>query len=85
MSCFPLSHYMINRGFLEGDNYILDNAHKIKDIPCSIVQGRYDVICPPVTAWELHKVRFVLILGRDIFLGMANFHEAVIKDTGHLW
>ncbi|XP_033639423.1 proline iminopeptidase-like [Asterias rubens] len=48
-------HYMINGGFLEGDNYILDNAHKIKDIPCSIVQGRYDVICPPVTAWELHR------------------------------
>ena len=47
---------MINKGFLETDNYIMDNVHKLKDIPCSIVQGRYDIECPPDTAFELHKV-----------------------------
>lgn len=28
---------------------------KIRQIPCTIVQGRYDAVCPATTAWELHK------------------------------
>ncbi|XP_022087625.1 uncharacterized protein LOC110977638 [Acanthaster planci] len=48
-------HYMINRGFLKSDTYILDNAYKLQDIPCSIIQGRYDVVCPPDTAFKLHQ------------------------------
>ena len=37
------------------DNYLLENVHLIKDIPLRIVQGRYDVICPTRSAWDLHK------------------------------
>ncbi len=40
-------------------NFILDLLHpydKIKDIPGVIVQGRYDIICPARSAWDLHKV-----------------------------
>ncbi len=48
-------HYFVNNLFLETENYLLDNAHKIKDIPAVIVQGRYDVVCPPRSAWDLHK------------------------------
>lgn len=48
-------HYTLNKFFLEHDNYILDNADRIKDIPVYIVQGRYDIICPMISAWELHK------------------------------
>ncbi|MDX1737947.1 MAG: prolyl aminopeptidase [Alphaproteobacteria bacterium] len=48
------AHYMINDLFLK-EAPILENMHKIKDIPGFIVQGRYDAICPPVTAWEVHK------------------------------
>jgi proline iminopeptidase len=33
----------------------LENIDKIRDIPAIIVQGRYDVVCPPMTAWELHN------------------------------
>ena len=40
---------------MKSDNEILGNAHKIGAIPCRIVQGRYDVICPAISAWELHK------------------------------
>lgn len=48
------SHYTINRFFME-EHYILNNAHKLKDIPLQIIHGRYDMICPPKFAWALHK------------------------------
>ena len=44
----------MNNIFLEED-FIMKNVHKIEHIPGVIVQGRYDVVCPPVSAWELHK------------------------------
>lgn len=47
-------HYFENNCFFE-ENYILDNAHKIADIPIYIVHGRYDVDCRPVGAYLLHK------------------------------
>jgi proline iminopeptidase len=49
------SHFTAHNFFLESDNYILDNAAVIADIPMTIVHGRYDTICPPISAWELHK------------------------------
>jgi proline iminopeptidase len=48
-------HYTLHDFFLPSDNYILDNAAKIAHIPLRIVQGRYDVICPLRSAWDLHK------------------------------
>ena len=48
------NHYMANDCFLEPDQLLRD-AGKLKDIPTVIVNGRYDVITPPVTAWKLHK------------------------------
>ncbi|MBI2581007.1 prolyl aminopeptidase [Candidatus Woesearchaeota archaeon] len=50
------SHYMTNDCFLP-KNYILNNIGRIssRKIPVSIVQGRYDALCPPYQAWELHK------------------------------
>ena len=48
-------HYFMNAGFFTRDNQILENIAKIRHIPCIIVQGRYDVVCPARTAWDLHK------------------------------
>lgn len=48
-------HYFVNGGFLRSDTHVLDDVEKIRHIPCTIVQGRYDVVCPPETAWALHK------------------------------
>lgn len=48
------SHYFINKAFLL-DNQILNNLNKIKHIPAIIIQGRYDIICPMESAWELHQ------------------------------
>ncbi|GJP40808.1 hypothetical protein CLOM_g482 [Closterium sp. NIES-68] len=49
------SHYFVNKGFLPSDSFLLDSVPKFKHIPAVIVQGRYDVVCPIVSAWELHK------------------------------
>ena len=50
------NHYFINRGFLPEDGYIIANMHKISHIPGVIVQRRYDMICPPKTAFQIHEV-----------------------------
>lgn len=48
------SHYFVNNAFLE-PNQLLDDAHRLSDIPGIIVHGRYDLICPLESAWELHR------------------------------
>ncbi|AEE88152.1 Proline iminopeptidase [Francisella cf. novicida Fx1] len=48
-------HYFKNKLFIE-EAQLLKEADKIKDIPGVIVQGRYDMVCPAVSAWDLHKV-----------------------------
>ena len=48
-------HYFVNRAFFKEDAWILNQIGKIKHIPAVIVQGRYDVVCPTVSAWDLHK------------------------------
>ncbi|KAI9359674.1 Alpha/Beta hydrolase protein, partial [Zopfochytrium polystomum] len=63
-------HYFVNEGFFEKDGWTLDNVDKIRHIPAVIVQGRYDVVCPATTAWELHRK-----------WPEAEFH--LIADAGH--
>lgn len=48
------AHYFMNNSFLE-ENQILNNVAKLQNIPGMIVQGRYDVICPMQSAWDLHQ------------------------------
>ena len=48
------SHYFMHNAFLE-ENQILNNANKLLNIPGVIVQGRYDLICPMESAWDLHQ------------------------------
>lgn len=49
------NHYFINGGFLETDGQILRDMRRIAHIPGYIVQGRYDMICPPHTAHAIHR------------------------------
>ena len=63
-------HYFINKGFFEYDGWLLDQIDKIRDIPSVIIQGRYDVVCPMISAWELHRK-----------WPEAKFH--VVQDAGH--
>ncbi|MEO8241657.1 MAG: prolyl aminopeptidase [bacterium] len=59
------NHYFQNAGFLESDGWILQEKQRIAHIPADIIQGRLDMICPPVSAWKLaqgwEKARLKLI------------------------
>jgi proline iminopeptidase len=48
-------HYFVNGGFFEHDDQLLRNVERIRAIPTVIVQGRYDVVCPMRSAWDLHR------------------------------
>jgi len=51
------NHYFVNGGWFTHDSQIIDEAHALEkaNIPAVIVQGRYDLVCPPYSAWDLHK------------------------------
>ena len=63
-------HYFVNKGFFPSDGWLLEQAATLRHIPTVIVQGRYDVICPMSSAWELHRV-------------MPEAELFVIPDAGH--
>ncbi len=63
-------HYFVNRGFLETDDQLLREAHKIAHLPGVIIQGRYDVVCPAESAWALAKV-------------WKKGELQIIRDAGH--
>ena len=63
------AHYMMNGAFMEEDQ-LVSNIDKIRHLPAVIVQGRYDVICPPVSAYRLHQA-----------WPEAKFH--LVGDAGH--
>ncbi|RLJ52073.1 prolyl aminopeptidase [Litoreibacter meonggei] len=66
------NHYFANRGFLESDGQILAKRSQIEHIPAVIVQGRYDMICPPISAyrladgWEKADLRMVKASGHAL-------------------
>lgn len=62
-------HYFINAIFLE-EAHILNHVETIQHIPTNIVQGRYDVVCPARSAWELHKA-------------LPNSNLVIVQDAGH--
>ncbi len=64
------AHYFMNNCFMPTD-HILKNVRFIQHLPCYIVQGRHDVICPPISAYNLHK-----IWGRKSTL-------TLVDDSGH--
>ncbi|KAI9090912.1 hypothetical protein K1719_028397 [Acacia pycnantha] len=49
------NHYFVNKAFFPSDSFLLDNVDKIRHINTVIVQGRYDICCPMMSAWDLHK------------------------------
>ena len=63
-------HYFVNNSFFPTENYLLENVGKIRHIPTVIVQGRYDVVCPITSAWDLHKA-------------MPEAELVIVSDAGH--
>lgn len=60
------THYFMNRGFVP-ENYILDNVKKIAHITCYVIQGRFDMCTPPITAIDLKKA-----YGKNLTLQFTN-------------
>lgn len=69
------AHYFVNNGFLENDQLLRD-AHILKNIPCFIIHGRYDMICPLEQAYALHNA---LPLS-ELFIVQGAGHAA--SETG---
>ena len=75
-------HYFVNGGFMDEDQ-LLRNVDRIRNIPAVIVQGRYDVVCPATSAWDLADawpeadLRIVADAGHSAF-EPGNTHELVM-------
>jgi proline iminopeptidase len=50
------AHYFVHDGWLGGERALLRNVDRIRRIPGVIAQGRYDVVCPVKSAWDLHRI-----------------------------
>ncbi len=64
------THYFVNRGFFDAEDQLLRGVELLREIPTVIVQGRYDVVCPMATAWELHR-------------GWPEADFRIVVDAGH--
>jgi len=63
-------HYFVNGCFFRNDSQLLDDVGMIRNIPCTIVQGRYDMVCPATSAFDLH-------------FAFPEAEFIVIPDAGH--
>ncbi len=63
------AHYFVHQGFL-GPDQLLAGVGAIRHLPCTIVQGRYDIVCPPVTADALARA-------------WPEAEYIVVPDAGH--
>ena len=73
------NHYFINKGWFETENQLIENIDKIRSIPAVIVQGRYDVVCPMKTAWELSKAW----PEAEMIIAPSSGHAAFEKEITH--
>ena len=65
------AHYFVNHGFFEKDGWLLDEAGaRLGGVPVVIVQGRYDVVCPAKSAWDLKRA-------------VPHAELRLIADAGH--
>jgi len=78
------NYYLANGCFLEEDQLLRD-IDKIAHIPTTIVNGRYDMICPPVTAYDLHKrlpnSKLVIAEGAGHWMGEDAVEEALLESA----
>jgi proline iminopeptidase len=85
------NHYFVNKGFLEVDGQILRDLHRIAHIPGTIVQGRYDMICPPLSAhrlvsgWPSGRLHMIKAAGHALSEpGISQELIRVMKQVGEM-
>jgi proline iminopeptidase len=81
-------HYFVNRGFLKPDTQLLDNVGRIRKIPAVIVQGRYDVVCPMRSAWDLHRAwpeaKLLIVPDAGHAMTEPGIRSALIEETARM-
>lgn len=65
------NHFFVNRGWLR-EGQLIEEAQKLANIPVTIVQGRYDVVCPAISAWQLHQA-------------LPGSKLEIVPDAGHAY
>jgi proline iminopeptidase len=79
------AHYFVNGGFFDPDDQLLRNVRKIRHIPGVIVQGRYDVVCPIRSAWDLHRAwpeaKLVIVPDAGHSMTEPGIRSALIEET----
>ena len=74
-------HYFVNGGFFEKDGELLQGIRRVEHIPVVIIQGRYDVVCPAESAYELHRAW----PGSTLIIAPQSGHSALEPEiTSHL-
>lgn len=87
------NHYFTHKGFLERDGQILHDMPMISHIPGTVVQGRYDMICPPASAWKLTQrwsrgeLKMVPLAGHalsepGISAELVRTTKAILREAG---
>ncbi len=78
------AHYFSHNIFLP-ENSLLENVHKLHDIPATIVQGRYDAVCPIVSADDLHhawpQAEYIIINDAGHSVWEPGIQTAIIRAT----
>lgn len=81
-------HYFANAAFLAEDDWIVKNRRRIEHLPATIVQGRFDMVCPPVSAWKLaegwQKARLWMVPLAGHALSEPGISEALVRAMNEL-
>ena len=79
------AHYFVNGAFLSPDDQLLRDVERIRHLPGVIVQGRYDMVCPAVSAWDLHAAwpgsRLVLVPAAGHSADEPGIVSALVEAT----
>jgi len=78
-------HYFMHGGFFAEDGELLAKARRLKDIPGVIIQGRYDVVTPARTAWDLHRAwpeaEFIMVPDAGHTATEPGIADALVRAT----
>lgn len=79
-------HYIKDQCFIDGKK-ILEKVSQLKDIPTTIIQGRYDMVCPPITAYELYQcmphANFIIVPDAGHSASEQSMTSELVKATNH--
>ena len=79
------AHYFVHGAFLDRDDQLLRDVRRIRHIPAVIVQGRYDVVCPMRSAWDLQRAwpeaKLVVVPDSGHSMSEPGIRSALIEET----